>query len=576
MSKPKNQNVKPRRREDEGLWAVWKRWLRRNEKVLWVILLILIAPLMAFTFPVTQFMASGPSDYAAARFYDEDVTVADVKKVQRLFAAVQQVAPMTLYETGRLFAREREFDAVDFYLYKRTAERLGIRVSDPELGDRIRSNWRMLQARRLVLEEMSSDPSGNPAQQGQLFQAKLDELEKNNAFDQAEWVESIRQSGVTLVAFESILRDLYTIGKLQSYVENSVKVSPQEVFERFNEEEQKRKLSWISWKTNEELDGKIRDTISDDTLESYYEDNRFRFAKPLAIRADYVLIPENHFESSAGASIADEDLQKYYDEHRNDYRTASLNSDESLFTLRSKEEQSSLEGEVYRSLEEVKDDVREKLLVEKSDLALREFGDELRGKLFPESGDAMSAEALTAQYPFLKIGKTDYATRADAKDVFGEVYDEFEVRGWFPRAGAPDAVIEPSKVARTVDAGRIFYTKIDIRPRREPELDEVRDEVLDAVVKREAVTAIGNTLRDAVGAVEDSADGADSDELAGKYEEKLNELLASGVEVTAGDSKLRLMPTTELITALEYVDRRSFELTYASPEEDTKEEDNKE
>ena len=68
MSKPKNQNVKPRRREDEGLWAVWKRWLRRNEKVLWVVLLILIAPLMAFTFPVTQFMASGPSDYAAARF----------------------------------------------------------------------------------------------------------------------------------------------------------------------------------------------------------------------------------------------------------------------------------------------------------------------------------------------------------------------------------------------------------------------------------------------------------------------------------------------------------------------------
>ncbi len=151
MSKSKNVRKQP----VITPWKRWKLWLSRNEKILWVGLLILIAPLFAFTGAVSSFLRPAQDTRVHTVYYGQEVTTADLKRVSRFVEALRQIAPGALAGARDLILDgppDFNFDAYKYLLYAKKAARLGIRVSDDELILRIQELWREAEATRLASE----------------------------------------------------------------------------------------------------------------------------------------------------------------------------------------------------------------------------------------------------------------------------------------------------------------------------------------------------------------------------------------------------------------------------------------
>lgn len=590
MAKSKNVRKQP----EITPWKRWKLWLSRNEKVLWVVLLVLVAPLFAFTAPVDTFFRPNAANTVRRVYYGEKVTLADLQKAVRSAQAARQIAPSALAAASDLVlgGSERGLDPYNFYLFKKKAERLGIRVSGTELGERIQELWRENEALRLAWEEVSASPdSANQQQQMfRLYQLRMEkqkELSERGVYDLEGWKTMVKNVRQPLRVFEEFLGDLYSIAKLQEYVASSVKVSPQEVYEEFRKERQKRLLSWATWKPSAELLEKLSAGATDDELKAYHTENKADFARPLAVRASYVVVPEEQFKAESEKNLTDEDLEEYYSSHVNDYRTGAILAEEATFALRTKEEQEEFEKALFKPLDEVKEDVREKVLETKTKSALTAFtNNTLRQKLFPGADDdaqVPSLEALKSEYPYLTTGTTEYATRDDAEEVFGDVYTT-EVNRWFRELDPPPGSQTPAKTEvtpprwpQTVESGRIFYTQVEVRPAYDPDFTEVAEEVREAYTKTKAIEAVAGALEKAISTDgEGSATEGEGDSSGEKpsLQERVETLLAEGVEVQVGEETLSVHPEAEgLVTATEYV-RRYGNLRYVpSPTEDTEEPD---
>ena len=579
MAKSKNVRKQP----EITPWKRWKLWLSRNEKVLWVGLLILIAPLFAFTGAVSSFLQPAQNTDVQTVYYGEDVTIADLKRASRFVGALRRIASSALAGASDLILGgppDFNFDPYKYCLFKKKAARLGIRVSNTELGQRIQELWREGEATRLAAVEVSALPSGTNQQQQmmrfyQLRFEKQKELTDRGAFDSEGWKSLVKAEGQPLRSFEEMLREFYTIVKLQEYVGSSVKVSPQEVYDEFKKDGQKRLLSWVTWKPPTELTESISATATDADLKTYFESNKANFDKPLAVRASYVIVSKEHFETEAEKNLNDKDLEDYYSSNLNDYRTSAILAGEAMFALRTEEEQKEFEKALFKPFDEVKDDVREKVLEKKSRSELRSFTGDVRQKLFPAAGsDAKvpTLEELKAEYPHLTTGTTEYATRTDAEEVLGEAYSR-EVNRWFRELDPPNSrtpaktEVAPPRWEQTVEAGKIFYTKVEARPAYQPDYDEVAAEVREEYTKTKALEAVAEALEKTI-----STDDATTAEKP-SVQDQLESLLASGIEVKVGEETLSVLPTAPgLVTATEYV--RSYgSLRYVpDPGEDAGEE----
>ena len=386
---PKSKNV--RKQPEITLWKRWKMWLSRNEKILWVGLLILIAPLFAFTGAVSTFLQPGQDTRVLTAFYGKEVVVADLKRVGRFVGALRQISSSALAGAGDLIldgSPDFNLNPYKYLLFKEKAARLGIRVSDAELGQRIQELWREDEATRLAREEVFALPGSTNQQQQmmrfyQLRFEKQKELTDRGAFDPAGWKSLVKAQRQPLRSFEEMLRDFYTIVKLQEYVGSSVKVTPQEVYEEFKTNGQKRLLSWVTWKPPTNLTESISANATDEDLKTYFGESEASYYKPLAVRTSYVIVSGEHFDSEAEKNLTDKDLEDYYSSNRNDYRMSAILAGEATFALRTEEEQKEFEKALFKPFDEVKDDVREKVLESKSRSDLRSFETALRQKLFP-------------------------------------------------------------------------------------------------------------------------------------------------------------------------------------------------
>src|SRR3989442_11981929 len=430
------------RRKDKNPWDRLMLWVHENQKVIMVVLLILVAPFFAFSVPVSQLFSKSAENTVIERVYGTPLTGLDLKSAADRLAAVATVAPgayrtaqLTFPEaTGQALRGEREgFDAINFFMFREKARKLGLRVSDDELSEHIRELWQEYEAAsqaydEVVKQKQKEKKSASDQQLGfEVFQArlrKLEELRANNAFDENAWVNLIRsRTRLRVSEIEETLRDVYLIGKLESYVNSSVKVSPQEVYKVYREEEQKRKFTWVELKSNDALRENVAKTLTADDVKAYYEGHKDLLKKPFPmIRASWLLLPKDHFKEEVGKKITDEDLKTYYQENRGQYRRTIL-ADEAAFKPRTPEERQAFEQKLYLPLEEVKDKVRENVVEKKTDEELAAFDRQVSARLFPAKPDAgktapdkpATFEGLLKEFPFLKTGSTPYVSMEDAK-----------------------------------------------------------------------------------------------------------------------------------------------------------------
>ncbi len=535
MAQRTRKDDKKKKVEEVGVWDRFSRWLSRNQKVVMVVLLVLIAPLFAFTGPVFDYFSPGAGKQILAEVYGSPVSHAEVERSARMLRAAQVLDRPGYFQMTRLMqgSSGRDVGGLDllaFFALKAKAERLGIGVSDAELSGRIRDAWRGIVAAEFAAEAVPV-PTGAGSQQ-QAFQVyfqrqqradeRADELKKSGTFDSTDWLARIKDVGVRTRDVEETLRDVYTVSKLQTFVLNDVQVSDEDVYEEFLSKHEKRKLSWVSVAPNEALVDKFAQKGTEEELQRYYDENPEKFRQEEALRADYVVVPLAHFKTAVEATVTETDFEESYKKNRSDYRRTGIRSDEAAFLLLSAEAKAARDAEIYQPLSEVRDQVREKVIQNKAKAEMNKVVGTLRQRL---TGDSLAtAEALAEEFPFVKSGRTEFATQSDAEEVFGEAYVDRAVSGWFTQmSGNRRARIEPGVFGQPLpdDQGRVFYTKVETRRASTPRFRGIIDEVRNALGAERALRAVGQALEEL----------AESQNAAGKFD--LATLATSEIKVKA-------------------------------------------
>lgn len=584
-----------KRRKEKGPWDRFVLWMRSNQRILWVVLLIICAFSFGFVGPVQDFFMGTMGSQPIERVYGQTITQGEWKieldrlnvltpLIQQAWFSTFEPLPGALSEAAAMLQREG-IDPLDYFAFQEKAHRLGLRVSDKELGYAIRALWQRLEGFGRAVEEFQEQfptPAKNQQEQ-QMRRMRLrslaQEMEqalRSAPFDSESWMRIIGNASRMKVPpreVEETLREVLLIAKLRQYIRDSVVVTPQEVFEEYQKERQRRKLSWIEADLSPELEEKVAATVTEEKLELYFETHQGEFDLEPGIRARWLLLPREHFEEEARTKITDADLEMYYEQNRNEFRRPIVSSAEAGFYPLSDEEKAAFDKELFFDLEEVEDEVREKVIKGRTDIEMGRFASILQQRLYPppprddETASPPvppSFSELVKEYDFLETGSTDgYVTEEKAEEGFGKGYGT-QVSQWFTSAarsqGAPS--IKAPERAVEGDNGMLFYSDVDYVGARPATLSDVKDEVREAVIVEEALVLLESSLKE--------------------YSEKINEnekafgdLSTDTLEVEVGD-ETATVSLSSVESALGYVGKYESVMVPKPDEEESGEADEEE
>ena len=253
-------------------------------------LLVLISATMVITLipggtlgSAFGFGAAGQGVFA--KVGDQEVTTQEVN--QRAQMAVRQAgypAALLPFISGRIAQQMvmRKAMLVE-------ASRLGLRVTDDELRDALRSGF---------LGEQFF-PGGNFVGQ-----------ERYEQFVSQQFNMSVAQ-------FERQVKDDLLVGKLQALVEAGVSVSDSDLEQEFRKDETKVKLEYAVLSLD-----KVMSEIhpNEAELKAFFDKNQARYANaiPEKRKANYIVI--DSAKVAEQVQVTREDLMRYYNQHRDDYR----------------------------------------------------------------------------------------------------------------------------------------------------------------------------------------------------------------------------------------------------------------
>jgi hypothetical protein len=571
-------------------WERFIAWMKENEKVVMVILLLILAPFFAFTGPVTSLLQPSGGDAVVELIYGEEVTEGELKEMYKRISAVDALWRAPLFPLAKrqflypltLSEEPGPALAVAVRAYREKARRLGIDVSDRELQDHIRGMWRELAAAEYAQGRAGPprDPT-NPfaviSQAQPFLEERKKELDASDSFDAKDWQRRVsiamgRGTLAPVADLEETLRDLLVVGKLENYVKNAVQVTPEEAYEEYRKEDERRRLSWLEVESTKELEDLVRPSVKDAILEPYYNAHLREFDRRLgqfALKVEYLLIPEERFRKEAEESLTEKDIEDHYNRSRPTYRRPGILAGEAEFALRTAEEHSAWEESLYLPLAEVRDQVREKVLEGNTQAKLNAFVNTLIPRVFPAetSGEkAATAEVLAKELPFLTPGGTGFLSRDEAEEGLGDAYHKSTVDSWFQSAEK-----EPRKrvtlalprraMPQGEGKGRVLYTAIDTRPARTPKFRDIREEVKSEVVREEALRAIAQALEEVGRRLNEGAEGAAT----------LESLAGGELEVKVGDQQIAV-PVKKLQSSRGFVakDTRSGVLMVLEDDADDK------
>ena len=560
----------------------FRLWVDENQKVIWVVLLIIVAPLFAFTGPVTSFLGRGMQDQVLEEFYGQPIRQSEYQTTAGLLGTALNICqganfqammsdpssspPAPVFQGDSLLSGgdEEGMDLLRFFLYREKAHRMGLRVTDRELSDHIRELWQWTEASRRAGEEVAAKqtPEKKDTKKKdmlermqereihELARRKKKEFEDMNAFDPVTWANYVNLYGrmgrsgsqPRLREFEETLRDLFLIAKLENLVRQGVQVTPEEVYEKYRSENKSRLFSWTEFRADKSLEEKIAAGLKPEDVKTHYDSRKNEFLKPVSIRTAWLLIPKEHFRQEAEKVLTEADLRRHYDDNRSQYRKPTISSEEAVFGVRTAEESKKLAATLFKPYEEVKDEVRKEAVDGRADSDMRSFSQQLRARLFPPNATTPAAppppptasllEGTAKEFPFLVHGASGWATPEDAEEVFGKGFSR-QVTNWLSQAAAargqkPD--LNAPSMGVESEAGLLYYSKPEVRNQMVPPLEDIREEVRKSVIAARAVELMDKAA---------AAAAADVD--AGK--KTLDQVAEAGLEleIAAGGSPEKVL-----------------------------------
>jgi len=258
-------------------------------------LLTIISVFMVITlvpgFGSTDFFGSAPSRGVVAKVAGADITSQEVQRQAR--EMVRQQFPRGGAQASMLlpfFASQAAQQLIQRQAIIAEAQRLGFRATTEDVRDEL--------------------------QHGRYAQALFP---GGNFIGQAEYEELLQQHDLTVSVFEQGVKDEILIDKLRSLISGGAMVSDAEVRQKFEKENTKVKFDYAVLRKDDILKG-LHPT--DPELKAFYDRNKATYNNsiPEKRKVKYVVIETAKLQ--AEAQVSQQDLQSYYDQHRDEFRAA--------------------------------------------------------------------------------------------------------------------------------------------------------------------------------------------------------------------------------------------------------------
>ncbi|MCA8960235.1 MAG: SurA N-terminal domain-containing protein [Planctomycetes bacterium] len=304
-------------------------FFKRNEKVIMVVMLAIIAPTFAFTGLITAVI--GTDDPVVTRIYDEPVTKSELGQAQRqLFELhriqmASQFGELALRPAAEQYLRVRVEDTFDFLMWLKEAERLGIRASDEEVADTIRDIAKGLIAHHQLMKSGTViDPSKPESRQ--IIDNAIESVQVTNSAYVAALTDP-KFCNSSPKVFERQIRDFLTVQKLQSIPVQAAVVSESEIWKKFCEENEERTFDIVRVST-ESFAQAAAELLTEDDKRAAFEKYKVRYR----VRDRVVLeVAKRSYDS---VPVTEEELKKRWDEDKDALyiKTRSANPDQEPHT----------------------------------------------------------------------------------------------------------------------------------------------------------------------------------------------------------------------------------------------------
>ncbi len=231
----------------------------------------------------------GPGQGVVAKVAGEPVTTLDVQREARMM--LRQQFPRGGAQTEMLlpyFAERAAQTLISRKALVTEADRLGLRVTDEEARDEL--------------------------QQG-MYAATF--FPGGKFVGQQQYENILQNADLSVSAFEQGLRDQILLDKLRNLITGSVLVTDSDVRREFEKQNTKVKFEYAVLRRDDLLK---QINPNEAELKAFYERNKASYNNsiPEKRKVRYVVLDSGKIE--AGVSVSHEDLQAYYDQHRDDYR----------------------------------------------------------------------------------------------------------------------------------------------------------------------------------------------------------------------------------------------------------------
>lgn len=510
-------------------------FMRNNEKILWVALLVLISFSFAFTGVTTDILSQAGQTQPLYEAFGETIYTKDFQDVDRELQAIDQLrqfalsahfqAGLTAEITDR-FQRNRQhtskpieggsprvFSTLDYFLYLQEADRLDIHVSDQEIADEIRYLYRGVQASLDSMESATFKATGRPDQAAMAAQLRL--YAEKKVFSLEQWKEFLKtRLGTHPRAVERSLRNRLRVEKVMAYVAETPTVDEDAILEKFREEEQSRKISFVEYKPSDELRAEVESSVTEEALARHYEENienfRLRENLPPKLRFDYLFIPFEHFRETAQPT--EEQIVAQYEKVRDEKYKKALDVEDEGFDLLTPEEQKEREAKMYRPLDEVREEVIELVREEIAEKDAEAYALSVKTDLYQTPSGGTAEPAATRSFadqakanPFLEAGTTPFFYSYEVKDKVG-VANSAQVTTWLATLRQNRNVTDPAKLGK-IEAtsayfrahggkGLVMYKNVETLSPGEETFEALRDEVRESYVTTQLLERAGQELEE--------------------------------------------------------------------------------
>jgi len=261
-------------------------------KIILGALLVIICASMAITLIPGGIGSSlgigAPPAGVLATIGDQTVTVPEVQREAR--AMIRQQFPRGGPQASMLlpyFAGQAAEQLINEKALVAEAHRMGLRVNDDELRDEL--------------------------QHGQLGSMLFPD---GKFVGQEEYENFVQRNDLTVPQFEGLEKNFVLVRKLRALVSSSAFVGDPEVRDEFNRRNVKVKFEYAVITQADILKG-LHPT--DEELKAFYERNKANYNNSIKEKRQikYVVVDT---ATAAATTVADQDLQAYYDQHRDEYR----------------------------------------------------------------------------------------------------------------------------------------------------------------------------------------------------------------------------------------------------------------